>query len=145
MNGPLKTWCGSPLYASPELIGKKPYQGPEVDIWALGVVLFTLVTGSQPFFGETIKDIFEKILTAPVIIPDLVSTHLQDLLSKMLTKDGTKRISIADIRKHPWMTTHSTFSREVIVKLKNLIDFVHPSRSNSPVAPKRRTISATIA
>jgi serine/threonine protein kinase len=98
----LDTPCGSPLYASPEVILRKQYRF-EPDIWALGVILYTLVMGYQPFYSKHIQQVFQKIVYDKVHIPDTVSPSLRDLLSKLLTKDPSRRITLAELRRHPWM------------------------------------------
>ena len=57
----LSTFCGSPLYASPEIVKGTPYHGPEVDCWSLGVLLYTLVYGAMPFDGSNFKRLVKQI------------------------------------------------------------------------------------
>lgn len=57
----LQTFCGSPLYASPEIVNGRPYRGPEVDTWSLGVLLYTLVHGTMPFDGLNHKALVQQI------------------------------------------------------------------------------------
>lgn len=59
----LQTFCGSPLYASPEIVNGRPYRGPEVDSWSLGVLLYTMVHGSMPFDGQDYKNLVRQIST----------------------------------------------------------------------------------
>lgn len=59
----LQTFCGSPLYASPEIVNGRPYRGPEVDTWSLGVLLYTVVHGTMPFDGNNHKALVQQIST----------------------------------------------------------------------------------
>jgi len=99
----LEDWCGSPIYSSPELASRKPYIGTETDVWALGISLYMMLTGTQPFYSDSLTELFNKIMTSPVYYPDFLSDSSKDLLSKMLEKDSSKRITVENILQHPWL------------------------------------------
>jgi serine/threonine protein kinase len=65
----IKTCCGTPSYMAPELCLKEEYIGPAVDIWAAGVVLYTLLLGVQPWKGKTEDDLFRKIQKGAIVFP----------------------------------------------------------------------------
>ncbi|XP_029674872.1 serine/threonine-protein kinase MARK2-like isoform X9 [Formica exsecta] len=100
----LDTFCGSPPYAAPELFQGKKYDGPEVDVWSLGVILYTLVSGSLPFDGSTLRELRE----GKYRIPFYMSTDCENLLKKFLVLNPTKRASLEvcddqNIMKDKWM------------------------------------------
>jgi maternal embryonic leucine zipper kinase len=64
MESPLFTSCGSPTYAAPELVLGKQYRGPEVDVWAMGVLLYALLVGALPFDDVNIDGLYKKILVS---------------------------------------------------------------------------------
>ncbi|EDO46035.1 predicted protein, partial [Nematostella vectensis] len=99
----LKTWCGSPPYAAPELFEGKEYLGPEVDIWSLGVVLYVLVCGALPFDGSTLQSLRSRVLDGRFRIPFFMSTECEHLIRHMLVRDPVKRFTIPQIRQHKWM------------------------------------------
>jgi len=99
------TFCGSPLYVPPELILRQEYHGPPVDIWALGVLLFTMVSGSLPFWEPkaNVQILLRKVLAGKFTLPKHLSPECCDLIVKMLQGDPRQRITIDEIRTHPWV------------------------------------------
>ncbi|PNT70842.1 serine/threonine protein kinase OSK1 [Brachypodium distachyon] len=98
----LKTSCGSPNYAAPEVISGKLYAGPEVDVWSCGVILYALLCGTLPFDDENIPNLFKKIKGGIYTLPSHLSPLARDLIPRMLVVDPMKRITIREIREHSW-------------------------------------------
>eukprot|EP00038_Savillea_parva_P006615 m.164795 g.164795 ORF g.164795 m.164795 type:complete len:506 (+) comp12472_c0_seq1:307-1824(+) len=98
----LKTSCGSPNYAAPEVISGMLYAGPEVDVWSCGVILYVLLCGKLPFDDDYVPYLFKKIRGGIFTIPDHVSSDAADLVKSMLRVDPLNRITIDGIRDHPW-------------------------------------------
>ncbi|XP_073461518.1 serine/threonine-protein kinase MARK2 isoform X4 [Aquarana catesbeiana] len=99
----LDTFCGSPPYAAPELFQGKKYDGPEVDVWSLGVILYTLVSGSLPFDGQNLKELRERVLRGKYRIPFYMSTDCENLLKKFLILNPSKRGTLEQIMRDRWM------------------------------------------
>ncbi|RCN26700.1 kinase domain protein [Ancylostoma caninum] len=99
----LDTFCGSPPYAAPELFQGKKYDGPEVDVWSLGVILYTLVSGSLPFDGQNLKELRERVLRGKYRIPFYMSTDCENLLKKFLVLNPARRGTLETIMKDRWM------------------------------------------
>ncbi|CAK9869637.1 unnamed protein product [Sphagnum jensenii] len=102
----LKTSCGSPNYAAPEVISGKHYAGPEVDVWSCGVILYALLCGSLPFDDENIPNLFKKIKGGIYTLPSYLSQGARDLIPRMLLVDPMKRMTIPEIRQHGWVKSH---------------------------------------
>lgn len=98
----LRTSCGSPNYAAPEVISGRLYAGPEVDIWSCGVILYALLCGTLPFDDEHVPTLFKKIRGGVFYIPEYLNRSIATLLMHMLQVDPLKRATIKDIREHEW-------------------------------------------
>ncbi|AWP20511.1 putative MAP/microtubule affinity-regulating kinase 3-like [Scophthalmus maximus] len=103
VGGKLDTFCGSPPYAAPELFQGKKYDGPEVDVWSLGVILYTLVSGSLPFDGQNLKELRERVLRGKYRIPFYMSTDCENLLKRFLVLSPGKRGTLEQIMKDRWI------------------------------------------
>ncbi|XP_076847200.1 MAP/microtubule affinity-regulating kinase 4 isoform X2 [Brachyhypopomus gauderio] len=99
----LDTFCGSPPYAAPELFQGKKYDGPEVDVWSLGVILYTLVSGSLPFDGQNLKELRERVLRGKYRVPFYMSTDCEAILRRFLVLNPTKRCTLEQVMKDKWM------------------------------------------
>ena len=102
----LETSCGSPHYASPEIIKGIKYDGPASDIWSSGVILYALLSGSLPFDDDNIRRLLAKVKAGVYQIPDHVSPDAQNLIERMLVIDPCKRITLEEIFQHPWFTNN---------------------------------------
>ena len=102
----LKTKCGSPSYASPELIAQPFYDGFKSDIWCCGIILYAMLCGYLPFDGDEDKDgkdvLFKNIIEGNLEFPKFISDLAKDLIIRLLNVDAKERISIPEIKKHPF-------------------------------------------
>lgn len=99
----LKTSCGSPNYAAPEVVSAKKYSGTEVDTWSCGVIVFALLAGYLPFDEEVIPKLFKKIREADYTMPFYFSESAKDLIKRIFQVDPMKRIRFHELRFHPWL------------------------------------------
>ncbi|XP_066566589.1 serine/threonine-protein kinase SIK2 isoform X2 [Amia ocellicauda] len=111
---PLATWCGSPPYAAPEVFEGQQYEGPQLDIWSMGVVLYVLVCGALPFDGPTLPILRQRVLEGRFRIPYFMTEDCEHLIRRMLVLDPSKRLSIAQIKEHKWMTLEVPVQRPVL-------------------------------
>ena len=95
----LKTKCGSPSYAAPEIIKGKSYDGFKIDSWCCGIILYAMVCGYLPFDGETNKELFKSILKCNPEYPAYLSKECKNLIKSILVADPNNRITIEDIKQ----------------------------------------------
>lgn len=101
----MKTDCGSPNYAAPEVISKKKYIGTEADTWSCGVILFALLAGYLPFDEEVLQMLFKKIKEGDYEIPEHFSKEAADLIRRMLQPNPILRLKFHELKLHPWLRT----------------------------------------
>ncbi|XP_061333970.1 serine/threonine-protein kinase SIK2 [Pezoporus flaviventris] len=111
---PLTTWCGSPPYAAPEVFEGQQYEGPQLDIWSMGVVLYVLVCGALPFDGPTLPILRQRVLEGRFRIPYFMSEECEHLIRRMLVLDPSKRLTIAQIKEHKWMLIEVPAQRPIL-------------------------------
>ncbi|THD25517.1 MAP/microtubule affinity-regulating kinase 4 [Fasciola hepatica] len=154
----LTTFCGSPPYAAPELFLGIPYYGPGVDVWSLGVILFTLVLGHLPFDARDIRELRSKILGLHYTIPKgAISPECEALLRKMLVLDPKDRSSLKVLMQDKWINTGYAPSEhlrpykeppksqldEVRVKAMEAMGFTRADLESSVVNPEFDHVYAT--
>ena len=98
----LETPCGSPCYASPEMVGGNKYNGFFIDVWATGIILFAMLCGYLPFEDDNNDILFKQILSGKINYPSYLSEMSKDLLNKIIENEPEKRIKIEEIKKHPF-------------------------------------------
>eukprot|EP00033_Pygsuia_biforma_P002992 GCRY01003293.1.p1 GENE.GCRY01003293.1~~GCRY01003293.1.p1 ORF type:complete len:695 (-),score=200.40 GCRY01003293.1:1070-3154(-) len=98
----LGTFCGSPAYASPELINRKKYIGPRADVWSLGVLFYALVCGRLPFSGENLRALYQKVLAVKYELPSYLSSSCKQVIKSMLTFDPEKRATLREVGAMRW-------------------------------------------
>jgi serine/threonine protein kinase len=103
----IKIFCGTPSYMAPEIVLKTEYCGPPADIWALGVLLFTILSGQFPYRGATDEELYDKICNANYNIPSSVQNTLsdeaKDLLTLLFSIKAESRPTAKELLKHPWL------------------------------------------
>lgn len=119
----LETSCGSPHYASPEIVTGKNYHGSPSDVWSCGIILFALLTGHLPFDDENIRKLLIKVQNGKFIMPNYLSHEAKDLIWKMLKVNPLERIKIQDILKHPLLTKYDESSSSSNQTPESLNDF----------------------
>ncbi|KAJ3400060.1 hypothetical protein HDV05_001374, partial [Chytridiales sp. JEL 0842] len=102
----LQTHCGSPYYAAPEVVNRRQYTGPEIDIWSIGIILYALLSGGLPFQSPTNNnhELFQMISKGTFARIPNISEEAHHLVCRILTVDAKKRARMDEIMNHPWVT-----------------------------------------
>lgn len=120
----LGTFCGSLYFAAPELLSGHPYEGPEIDVWSLGVVLYVMVCGKVPFDDKNTQSLYRKIITGKAETQGL-SDDLGSLLQQMLDPNRAARIAVEEIFRHPWVgREYSAPSRKLVAIEPSVLRYI---------------------
>lgn len=101
-DGLFHTFCGTPAYVAPEVLGRKGYDGAKVDIWSCGVILFLLMAGHLPFHDQNVMVMYKKIYKGEFRCPRWFSKDLARLLVRLLDTNPKTRITIPEIMENKW-------------------------------------------
>jgi serine/threonine protein kinase len=124
--GLLRTKCGTPYYAAPELFNAEEYAGPPVDIWSMGVVLYAMLSGTLPFMADTVEELAAKIKCANVRYPSGIPRGAIDLMRKIFVTKPAERYTMHQIREHSWFVKNyrPTIVEEARSVISRKIEFV---------------------
>ena len=117
----LRTACGSPHYAAPEVLGGQAYNGAAADIWSCGIILYTLLSGKLPFQAPDDETLVTQVAIGKFDMPVDIDPRAQDLIWKMLNTDSGKRIPMSGILNHPFFVSKKP---KVIDRIMPDLDYI---------------------
>lgn len=125
--GIVNTACGSPCYASPEILSGLPYDAKKSDMWSMGVLLYTLVSGQLPWTKHNHTQLFHQIKKGHYHIPSFISDDCANLIRKLMEINPSKRLSADEAINHPWLSSTKFLPQEFyespIVSLRMVDEF----------------------
>ncbi|KJA23602.1 hypothetical protein HYPSUDRAFT_76926 [Hypholoma sublateritium FD-334 SS-4] len=131
----LKTSCGSPHYAAPEIISGRPYDGATSDIWSCGIILYALLAAKLPFDDDDCPTLLRKISIGNFDMPQDISSDAQNLIARMLTIDVQKRITMPEILRHPFFLSQPLKNPSAMPSNPSMAILAHPIKSRSAIDP----------
>lgn len=121
--GLLKTPCGSPCYAAPEMILGRKYHGIHIDIWSLGITLYAMICGFLPFDDKNNDKLYKKILDCKLAFPSFVSESAKDIISRILAVNPSKRLTFEEIKAHSFFKiSHGMINKSNFGLFLNKVD-----------------------
>ena len=136
----LGTPCGSPCYASPEMVSGQRYNGFMIDVWSTGIILFAMVNGYLPFEDNNNEILFGKILKCKINYPKTMGELSLDLMKKIITPDPKKRITLKQIKQHPFYLRGKTLFNN---KYPELIEEINGNKNINNNTSNNYNISNT--
>jgi len=143
----IRKTAGTPAYLAPEVVSGGEFHGRAADVWALGVCLYVFVYGQLPFMAGTAILLYEAIKTQALQFPKgppQVSAELRDLLTLVLVKDPEKRLTLAEIMAHPWVTEGGTLPPLLPIGSTEGAEQVQVTDQEVKMAVKRKDMMAML-
>lgn len=106
--GLCSTFVGSESYAAPEINANEKYNGPPTDIWSLGVIVATILTGEHPFQGPNLVVKLDKIDKAEVTLPSYLSQEAQEFVMRIIKRNPSERPNVVSLWNDPWLAKDDT-------------------------------------
>ena len=98
--------CGTPAYLAPEIIVGTGHEPAYADLWSLGILIYALLCGTVPFKARTLPELHKLILKGRFHLPSTLSSQAKDVIRVLLNPVPQLRISLAELKEHPWFSTH---------------------------------------
>lgn len=140
----LHTTCGTPNYVAPEVLSDQGYDGKKADVWSCGVILYVLLAGFLPFDESTIVALFAKIQNADFTYPSWFTQEVRSLLNQMLVVDPKVRLSLAQIKIHPWFKGTAGADAQDIAAPFAALAVAHSEASSRDLAPTEAQMEAAV-
>lgn len=118
----LHTNCGSPHYCAPEVWSgtQDGYDGRKNDAWSCGIILYVMLTGKQPFYGDDEDLLLEMVKEGVVEYPDYLTDGSKDLIQKLLERDPKKRYSLSKVKRHPWFAVGYDAEKDALLRQQKI-------------------------
>ena len=120
VNCKLQMYCGTPSYMAPEIFSKRGYFGPPVDVWAMGVILYGMLTGKFPFQGSNENELYKNVSRGLYSVPINISSRAKKLISKMLATNPIMRPTCTEIMQDEFLHNEKISSFPRIPSLSNI-------------------------
>ena len=143
----MHTCCGTPHYVAPEVLSSNEYSH-EVDLWSLGVILYIMLSGYQPFNSHSIHQMYGMIIRGNYKFPsphwDNISDDAKDLVKRLMNVDIKKRYNVGDVLKHKWINKFVDLKKlqeqeDKLLKQQKMLKQSLNVKTNSKIDPKKQS------